>query len=111
MGAGGDRDKTKRKFMTQSAMKYADLIILTSDNPRTENPEDILNELESPLLNGSVKYKRISDRKEAIEFGLSILTENDCFVICGKGHEDYQIIGKTKHHFSDSETVIEYYLW
>ncbi len=110
MGAGGDRDKTKRKLMTQSAMKYADLIILTSDNPRTENPEDILNELESPLLNSSIKYKRISDRKEAIEFGLSLLTEKDCFVICGKGHEDYQIIGKTKYHFSDSETVIEYYL-
>ncbi|MBN2695500.1 UDP-N-acetylmuramoyl-L-alanyl-D-glutamate--2,6-diaminopimelate ligase [bacterium] len=108
MGAGGDRDKTKRPLMSLAALPYADLIILTSDNPRTENPESILDYLEEPLKTHSEKYIRISSRKEAIERALLLMTPQDSLVICGKGHENYQIIGTQKHYFSDLDTVKEF---
>ncbi len=108
MGAGGDRDKTKRPLMSLAALPYADLIILTSDNPRTESPESILDSLEEPLKTHPEKYIRITSRKDAIKKALSLMNPLDSLVICGKGHENYQIIGTQKHYFSDFETVKEF---
>lgn len=108
-GAGGDRDKTKRPIMASVASKYSDFIYLTSDNPRTENPEDILDDLESGFENYN-KYFRISDRKCAIITALDSLLENDILLIAGKGHENYQIIGNEKKYFDDRQVVKEYLL-
>lgn len=105
IGAGGDRDQSKRAPMSAAAARYSDLIILTSDNPRSEDPEEILNDLEIGLDQYQGAFLRISDRQKAIWHGVSILTDNDLLVICGKGHENYQIIDGQKHHFSDYEEV------
>jgi UDP-N-acetylmuramoyl-L-alanyl-D-glutamate--2,6-diaminopimelate ligase len=104
-GCGGDRDKTKRPEMSAIAEKLADKIWLTSDNPRTENPEQILNEVEAGMLLG--KHKRQADRKIAIKEAVLAMQSGDVLVVAGKGHEDYQIIGKEKHHFSDKEVLID----
>lgn len=105
-GAGGDRDKDKRPKMGKIAQDYSDYIYLTSDNPRTENPIDILSDIESGLSN-SLKYEKIIDRKEAIIKAINNLKENDILLIAGKGHEDYQIIGNEKIHFDDKEIAKE----
>jgi UDP-N-acetylmuramoyl-L-alanyl-D-glutamate--2,6-diaminopimelate ligase len=102
-GCGGDRDKTKRPLMAQTACKYSDLLFLTSDNPRTENPEDILDDIERGLTGGS--FSRIPDRQQAIEATLKKAQPGDVVLILGKGHEDYQIVGREKFHFSDREVV------
>lgn len=102
-GAGGDRDRTKRPIMGNIASKYADFCILTSDNPRTENPIDILKDIEKGM--NTDQYKIIESRKEAIEYAISILKENDSLLVAGKGHENYQIIGNVKLHFSDKEQI------
>jgi UDP-N-acetylmuramoyl-L-alanyl-D-glutamate--2,6-diaminopimelate ligase len=108
LGAGGDRDKGKRPLMSLAGIKNSDFLILTSDNPRTEDPEIILNDLEEPLLkNYKDKYVRIKNRAEAISYAVKMLTPIDSLVICGKGHEDYQIIGHEKTHFSDYEEVLK----
>ncbi len=109
LGAGGDRDKTKRPLMTLSGMKNSDFLILTSDNPRTEDPEKILDDLDEPLkkANKGRYYVRIVNRANAIKRGVEMLEENDTLVICGKGHEDYQITGSEKKHFSDYEEVLK----
>ena len=106
VGCGGDRDKTKRPIMGHAAEMYSDYVIYTSDNPRTEDPNDILND----ILSGVEKdnHDVIVDRKEAIMKGMSMLTDGDMLMILGKGHEDYQIIGKEKVHFSDQEIVLDY---
>lgn len=104
-GTGGDRDKTKRPIMAEISCKYSDLTVLTTDNPRTEDPDKIIEELASGA-NG--EHIIIKNRKEAIEYGVSIAKEDDIVLILGKGHEDYQIIGTTKYHFSDKETVLNY---
>jgi UDP-N-acetylmuramoyl-L-alanyl-D-glutamate--2,6-diaminopimelate ligase len=107
-GAGGDRDKTKRSLMGEVAGRLSDLVIVTSDNPRTEDPETIVDE----VLRGITQHASVlreMDRALAIERALSAAHAGDVVLIAGKGHEDYQIIGKEKRHFSDRE-VIEKFL-
>jgi len=104
-GCGGDRDKTKRPEMGAIAEKMADKIWLTSDNPRTENPEQILNDVETGM--NSAKHKKQADRRKAIKAAAAELQTNDILVVAGKGHETYQILGKEKIHFSDKEELME----
>lgn len=106
-GCGGDRDKTKRPIMGRIAGSIADHCIITSDNPRTENPESIIDDIESGIKQTAVSYEKIKDRRMAISKALEILEEEDLLIIAGKGHEDYQIIGNTKIHFDDKEVVSE----
>ena len=105
-GAGGDRDNTKRPLMGKIADKWSDLIIVTSDNPRTENPQSIIEQIAVGITNKNKLIIQI-DRKEAIKKALEIAKANDFIMIAGKGHEDYQIIGDKKIHFDDSEIVKE----
>jgi UDP-N-acetylmuramoyl-L-alanyl-D-glutamate--2,6-diaminopimelate ligase len=103
-GAGGDRDKTKRPLMGEIAGRMSDLVIVTSDNPRTEDPEAIIDE----VLRGIVQHASVlreSDRACAIERALCAAKKGDVVLVAGKGHEDYQIIGKEKRHFSDREVI------
>lgn len=103
-GCGGDRDKTKRPEMAAIAVKHATTAILTSDNPRTENPEAILDDMVAGIPDAT-NYLRISDRREAIRTASMLAKPGDIIIIAGKGHEDYQIIGTTKHHFDDREEI------
>ena len=105
IGCGGDRDKTKRPIMAHIAEIYSDYVIYTDDNPRTEDEKEIIKD----MLKGAIKtnHEVIYDRREAIIKGINFLKENDILLILGKGHEDYQIIGTVKHHFSDKEIVLE----
>jgi UDP-N-acetylmuramoyl-L-alanyl-D-glutamate--2,6-diaminopimelate ligase len=105
-GCGGDRDKGKRPLMGKIASEIADYTIITSDNPRTENPENIIEEIEQGLSGQSKSYAIQSDRKKAIRIALTKARTDDFVVIAGKGHEDYQILGITKIHFSDREEII-----
>ncbi len=108
-GCGGDRDKAKRPLMAQVAERGADQIIVTNDNPRTENPEDIVQD----ILSGFDPEREalpwiLMDRKQAIAKGLELLkSADDVLLIAGKGHENYQIVGEQKNHFSDYETAYE----
>ena len=105
-GCGGDRDKTKRPEMAAIALRHATTAILTSDNPRTESPEAILDDMVAGV--GTAKnYLRITDRREAIRTAAMLAKPGDIILIAGKGHEDYQIIGTTKHHFDDREQIRE----
>ena len=106
-GAGGDRDKTKRPLMGKVVDAMSDVAIVTSDNPRTENPNAIIDD----ILNGVHRKNDLfiePDRRLAITSALSMARAGDIVLIAGKGHEDYQIIGTTKHHFSDREIVQEF---
>jgi UDP-N-acetylmuramoyl-L-alanyl-D-glutamate--2,6-diaminopimelate ligase len=103
-GAGGDRDKTKRPLMGRIAGDYSDMVIVTSDNPRTEEPETIIDD----VLRGITRHASVLrevDRRTAIERAIKGAQRGDVILIAGKGHEDYQIIGKEKKHFSDREVV------
>ena len=103
-GCGGDRDRTKRPRMAKTAEKWADAIYVTSDNPRTENPRAILDEVASGFSPEGVRKAIVEiDRRRAIEAVLSDAEDNDVVLIAGKGHENYQIIGTEKHHFDDVE--------
>lgn len=106
IGCGGDRDPKKRPIMGKIATDLSDYVIFTNDNPRTEKPENIMKD----ILNGVTKdnYEVILDRKEAIKKGINIMNKDDILLILGKGHEDYQIIGKTKYHLDDAEEVLNY---
>lgn len=108
VGCGGDRDKTKRPVMAQAACEHSDKAIFTSDNPRSEDPEQIIKDMEEGL---PVAYKRkyiaIADRKEAIKTAISLAKPEDIVLIAGKGHEKYQDIKGVKHHFDDKEIVRE----
>lgn len=111
-GCGGDRDRGKRPKMGRAAVQYSDVVILTSDNPRTEDPLAILEEVERGAkealsLRPSVQYRKIADRREAIASAVREAQAGDMVLIAGKGHEDYQIIGKTKFHFDDREVARE----
>ncbi|MCL2371873.1 MAG: UDP-N-acetylmuramoyl-L-alanyl-D-glutamate--2,6-diaminopimelate ligase [Defluviitaleaceae bacterium] len=106
-GCGGDRDKTKRPIMGKIAATLSDHCILTSDNPRTEDPHIILSEIEQGLKNTTTPYAIHENRREAIFQGVKLLNPGDALIIAGKGHEDYQIIGKEKRHFSDYEVAVE----
>lgn len=102
-GCGGDRDKTKRPIMGKIAQDLSDICIVTSDNPRTEKPDLIIKDILSGLDINKENYKIIIDRKDAIEKAIKLASSKDIVIIAGKGHENYQIIGKTKYHFDDKE--------
>ncbi|MCL4415195.1 MAG: UDP-N-acetylmuramoyl-L-alanyl-D-glutamate--2,6-diaminopimelate ligase [Actinobacteria bacterium] len=105
-GCGGDRDKTKRKIMGGISALLADFTIITSDNPRTEEPEMIMDMIEEGFRqSGTQKYMKIADRKEAIFNALDITGKKDIIMIAGKGHEDYQEFSDFRIHFSDQEVV------
>jgi len=106
-GCGGDRDKDKRPQMGRIAGTLSDYVILTSDNPRTEDPADIINQIEEGVKTTPVMYEIHENRREAIFAGVALLKKDDALIIAGKGHEDYQIIGTAKHHFCDYETAGE----
>ena len=108
VGCGGDRDKTKRPVMAEAACEHSDKTIFTSDNPRTEDPAQIIKDMEEGL---SPAYKRkyisIVDRKEAIKTAISLAKPEDIILVAGKGHEKYQEIKGVKNHFDDKEAVKE----
>ena len=107
-GAGGNRDKGKRPIMAQTAAKLSDKVIITSDNPRFEEPQDIINDMLAGLDNKQMKkVVSIVDRKEAIRTASMMAEKGDVILIAGKGHEDYQEIKGVKHHFDDREVVRE----
>ena len=105
IGCGGDRDPMKRPIMGNIATSLSDYVILTNDNPRTEDEKIIMKDILEGITTDN--YEVIYDRKDAIKKGISMLKDNDCLLILGKGHEDYQIIGRTKIHLSDYEEVIK----
>jgi UDP-N-acetylmuramoyl-L-alanyl-D-glutamate--2,6-diaminopimelate ligase len=108
VGCGGDRDKTKRPIMALAACEHSDKAILTSDNPRSEDPEEILNEMEAGLsATQKRKSLRITDRKEAIKVAVTLAQPGDIILVAGKGHETYQEIKGVKHHFDDREVLTE----
>ncbi len=126
-GCGGDRDKGKRPLMGKRSTDIADISIITSDNPRSEEPLSIIDEIESGIknamfidkskfqnrrnkdgINGRV-YTIVEDRADAIKLALSVASENDTVLIAGKGHEDYMIIKNNRYRFSDKEEVLKYY--
>ena len=106
-GCGGDRDKSKRAPMGQVAGKYSDLVIVTSDNPRTENPLRIISEIEKGLQETTCPYQIIPDRRDAIHQAIAKAKREDVVLIAGKGHETYQIVGNDKFHFDDREIARE----
>lgn len=108
-GCGGNRDKSKRPLMARIAALYSDKVILTSDNPRNENPEDILDDMFAGLENELLpKVLRISDRKSAISTACFAAHDGDIILIAGKGHETYQEINGVRHHFDDKEIIIQF---
>lgn len=106
-GCGGNRDRGKRPKMGRVAGENADIVVLTSDNPRMELPSEIIDEIESGVPGGSCKY-RIDERREAIEFALGLAKSGDVVLIAGKGHEDYQIIGTEIRPFDDRKIATEW---
>ena len=107
-GAGGNRDKGKRPLMAQEAVKQSDKVIITSDNPRFEDPQDIINDMLAGLNAQQMKkVLSIADRREAIRTAVMLAQKGDVILIAGKGHEDYQEIKGVKHHFDDKEVVRE----
>ena len=106
-GCGGDRDKNKRPMMGEVSGRVADYTIITSDNPRTEDPNEIVLEIEKGIKKTKGKYECIVDRKEAIKKAISIAKKNDIIVLAGKGHEQYQEINKKRYPFDESKIVNE----
>ena len=107
-GAGGNRDKGKRPLMAQEAVKHSDRVIITSDNPRNEDPQEIINDMLAGLDAGQRHgVLSIVDRREAIRTACTLAQPGDVILVAGKGHEDYQIIKGVKHHFDDHEVIRE----
>ena len=106
-GCGGDRDKTKRPLMGAISGKIAAYTIITSDNPRTEDPETIVKEIEEGIKKTSNRYECIVDRTEAIKKAIKMANKNDIIVLAGKGHETYQEINHVKHHYDEREIVAQ----
>ena len=107
-GCGGDRDRLKRPIMGRIAAENADFVIVTSDNPRTEEPMDIINEILPGVEKSGTPYKMICDRPEAIRWAIDNACPGDVILLAGKGHEDYQIIGHEKHHMDEREIVADW---
>lgn len=105
-GCGGDRDRTKRPRMGEAVKRYADVVVLTSDNPRSEEPLDIMADVR-PGLEGCARVIEEADRRKAITRAIEEMVEGDVLVIAGKGHETYQEVKGQRHHFSDAEVVGE----
>ena len=109
-GCGGDRDQAKRPEMGKIATRKSTLAIITSDNPRTEDPAAIIKEIEAGVEPQNFsKYTSIPDRKEAMKMAIKFAEPKDIILVAGKGHEDYQEINGVKHHFDDKETIVELY--
>ena len=106
-GCGGDRDRSKRAPMGEAAGSLSDIVILTSDNPRTEDPNQILSDAEVGIKKTGKPYEKIADRREAIHLAIAQARANDLVLIAGKGHEDYQILGREVFHFDDKEVARE----
>jgi UDP-N-acetylmuramoyl-L-alanyl-D-glutamate--2,6-diaminopimelate ligase len=108
LGCGGDRDKTKRPIMAKTACEWSDKVILTSDNPRSEDPAQIIKDMEAGV---DAAFRRhvlsIADRREAIKTACMLANPGDIVLVAGKGHEKYQEIGGVKHHFDDMEELNE----
>ena len=102
-GCGGERDKGKRPIMGRIAAEHADRVVVTSDNPRREDPEEIINDIVAAMPAGS--YDRILDREEAIAHALQMARPGDMVLLVGKGHETYQVEGTTYRHFDEREIV------
>lgn len=108
VGCGGDRDKTKRPIMAQVACEYSDKVILTSDNPRSEDPLEILKDMDAGVsISAKKKVLSIADRKEAIKTAVALAQKEDILLIAGKGHEKYQDIKGVKHDFDDKKILNE----
>jgi len=103
-GAGGDRDRKKRPLMGKVAVQGADLAIVTSDNPRTEDPDRIIDQIEEGM--DGTAHVRITDRREAIRRALAMARPGDCVLLAGKGHETYQVIGTRKVPFDERAIVL-----
>ena len=106
-GCGGDRDRAKRPIMGEIAGRYSELAIITSDNPRTEDPMAIIETIEEGVKRSGAKYVVIENRREAIAYAISVAEPDDVILIAGKGHENYQEINGTRYHFDDKEAVRE----
>ncbi len=108
VGAGGNRDKGKRPLMAQESVKYSDRVIITSDNPRMEEPQDIINDMLAGVAQEDMdKVTLIVDRREAIHTACEMAGAGDVILVAGKGHEDYQDVKGVKHHFDDHEVIRE----
>ena len=107
-GCGGDRDKAKRPVMGEIAVKFSDYLIVTSDNPRSENPQEIIKDILKGCKNAEITVETIENRRKAIERALAIGEKDDIILLAGKGHETYQILGDKKIHFDEREIVSEY---
>ena len=108
VGCGGDRDALKRPEMAEIACKYSSKVILTSDNPRTEDPDAIIAEIVEGLKDASTPYHVLTDRIDAIHYAIDNASPGDVILLAGKGHEDYQIVGHEKHHMDEREIVADY---
>ena len=109
VGAGGNRDRTKRPLMAQVVSRMSDRVILTSDNPRDEDPLEIINEMEAGVAAADQrKTVKIADRREAIKTACMIAVKGDIILVAGKGHETYQEIKGQRHHFDDREVLSEF---
>jgi UDP-N-acetylmuramyl tripeptide synthase len=106
-GCGGNRERTKRAIMGGIAARLGDVVIVTSDNPRREEPESIIDEIFTGIPEGVGEVHRESDRRKAIALSVKMARAGDTIVIAGKGHEDYQILGDQTIHFSDVEVAGE----
>ena len=107
-GCGGDRDRTKRPKMGRIAAEKADFVVVTSDNPRTEDPGAIIQDILEGMTHTDTPYVVVENRVEAIHYAIDHAQSGDVIVLCGKGHEDYQVIGHEKHHLDEREVVAEY---
>lgn len=104
-GCGGDRDKEKRSIMGKTVAEFSDIAVVTSDNPRTEKPESIIDDILEGMENSKIPVYIQKNRTKAIEFALKNARKNDIILLCGKGHETYQIIGEEKFHYDEREVV------
>ena len=106
-GCGGDRDKLKRPIMGRIAADNADLVVVTSDNPRTEDPDEIIREIVAGMKDKRTPTKVICDRRKAIAWAIDNAASGDVLLLAGKGHEDYQVVGHEKHHMDEREIVAD----
>ena len=104
-GCGGDRDRTKRPIMGEVAAKNSDFLIVTSDNPRTEDPDDIIDDIILGVLKSKTPYVKITDRREAIRYAIENAKKDDVILLAGKGHEDYQVVGRKKLPLDERDVV------
>lgn len=108
-GCAGERDPKKRRYMSEAVAKYADFAVLTSDNPRGEDPQKIIDDAIDPLIENKIPYIAEIDRRKAIKMALDMLQCNDILILCGKGHEDYQVIDKITLYL-DEHMIVEQYM-